>query len=355
MKKRMLLIAAAALAACRANAQMRRMAFGGMHSPDISASVKVLPPREIVAGEPFAFDFSLSIPAGTSVEPRSAEGLPFNMDGVEFLGQENLPDGVSTNSAFTVKRFRLVFRSSRPFSAKNSVSLSGMSVHTVTSAGGASVFTSSTSFSVDAGKVSYSVAPLPEEGRPDSFSGAVGTGFQIASRFEKPDSAWPGNWSTAIYELQYNGWMPSNAVPRISGLERGFEKIHPLEAGQRQGSGRMSWRQTMMPRDISSTNGPVASIVYFDTRTRRYELAQSRPARLAFRKPEPPPEPPPEIGISGGADGRAILRFAPSIHSPATVSVPKEELSGARTTETRGAWRRVETPSGAGWISGAAR
>lgn len=370
-RMRMAVFAAAALAAAAAGAQSfyvngreigggrasSRRARGAAFRP--AADVKISPDRAVVAGEPFSLEFSVTVPENATMENISLSGLPQESDGFTVLRQENLPDAKADGSGVK-KRFRIVMRPDRPdvkgrmlrfaidgtVTSAEPVSIAGSFGTTYSSINGRESY--GANVRIDAGTVELKVDPLPEKGRPDAFSGAVGTRFALSSRFEEPDAGWPGTWSTAVYALDYDGWFPTNAAPRVHGFEKAFENVHPMRETSR-GPHRVEWRQTMMPRGLSSTNGPAAGIVFYNTRTRRYEVARCAGAPLAFKRPPAPPEPPPEIGLSR-EDGRkgVPLRFAPGARSPVTGTVPPGETPVV--LERKGAWRRVRTSSGTGWI-----
>lgn len=334
-----------------------RQARGGkLFRPALKA--KLVPARTIVAGEPFAIEFSLTLPRGASFEDIETAGIPGAEDGVQLLRQENLPDGDAGGEDGVEKRFRLVMRGTRPVSVNRRIVIAGRvkSREPLRIAGSRGSSFSNVNGDVSYGTVlqmsvdgvSVDIEPLPEAGKPAEFSGAVGSRFVLRSEFEKPQEGWPGTWSTAVYTLEYDGWFPSNAVPRVYGFEKTFEKVHPLRETARSAQ-TAEWRQTMMPRGTSCTNGPAASLVYYNTKTRRYETVRCAGAPLAFKRPPPPPEPPPEIGIAGdGTRGGKTLHFAPSARSPAIGVVPAGETP--QTLDRKGAWRRVRTSAGTGWM-----
>ena len=320
------------------------VASSAMAAPE--CKVAVVPERRLFVGETFALEFEIPVEKGCSIEQLSAHGAPEAGEGFTLEGQENLPDGQSPDPACDVKRFRLVYRALAPRSISREVSLWGMQSRTTRTRFGIS--THATGIHRKCGKIAVNVDPLPEAGKPEGFSGAVGTRFDLASRFEEPEKGWPGRWSRAIYTVDYDGWIPDGAMPRVSLPYGKFVKIHDPVVAEKD-PGRRVWRQTMMPADATSTAGPSLELAWFDTSSRQYRKSVAPAAPLAFKRPARKSGPPPEIGLAPeAAEGKTALRLGPSDASPILAIL--ENGAGCRTLSEKGCWRRVETPAGTGWI-----
>jgi hypothetical protein len=200
------------------------------------------------------------------------------------------------------------------------------------------------------------VKPLPAEGRHLDFTGAVGRKFGLTQKLT-PDSVRPGDLVTAEYRLDYDGWFPSNTVPRIDNLSREFKSYGIKEVSRTPGS--VVWQQVLVPRTVAATNSALVSLSCYNVCTRRYERVIAKPAKLVFVSQEASPtentsvlvttpSSAPAAAASGAGNAQPVrLRFAPSDSSPVVFTLP----AGAefRETGTRNGWRRLESARGAGW------
>lgn len=115
--------------------------------------------------------------------------------------------------------------------------------------------------------VSLTVLPLPAAGRPDTFSGAVGSfTMTIVAR---PDSAAVGDPLTIIAVIGGTGTLSSAACPSLAGP--GF-RSYPVRASQTDG--QLRCEQVLVP----DRPGPVPPVVwsYFDPQHRGYRTLTAR-------------------------------------------------------------------------------
>ena len=199
------------------------------------------------------------------------------------------------------------------------------------------------------------VNDLPANGRPLDFSGAVGTRFSLTQRLT-PDKVHPGDLVTAEYRLTFDGYCPSNAEVRVDNLSREFKAYDVKEAARDAKS--VVWRQILVPRMTQATNSALASLSFYNLRTKRYERARARPVSLTFVSAEVAStentrvmvNETPEAEVSpanGGAVSSITLRFAPSAKSPVVVTLPPG--TATRETSRWNGWRRLDSVRGAGW------
>lgn len=210
------------------------------------------------------------------------------------------------------------------------------------------------SFRVEPKPLRVVVKPLPEKGRPLDWSGAVGRNFRITQKLT-PDNVHPGDLVTAEYRLVFDGYCPSNAVPRVDNLSREF-KVYAMKEMSRDANS-VVWRQMVVPRTTEATNSALVSFSYYDLRAKRYARTKAQPAKLTFISDEKAStenvrvsvtgEPSVAPSADGGAAAAITLRFAPNDESPVVVTLPP----GTETRETCrwNGWRRVESVRGAGW------
>lgn len=214
-------------------------------------------------------------------------------------------------------------------------------------------------FRIELNPARVAVKPLPANGRPLDFSGAVGTRFALTQRLS-PDKVHPGDLVTAEYRLEFDGYCPSNAEVRVDNMSREFKAYDTKETERDAKS--VTWRQILVPRTTEATNSALVSFSFYNLRTKRYERARATPARLTFVSAEAATTENTRVMVDEAAaaadplpgDGRAasvVLRFAPSDRSPVVVTLPP----GTETRETcrRNGWRRLDSARGAGWTRSA--
>lgn len=136
--------------------------------------------------------------------------------------------------------------------------------------------------------VMLNVLPLPEEGRPAGFSGAVGTFTLEVSA--SPTELTAGDPITLRLRLAGSGNLADASPPELSSTD-GFRtyETHPLKAAEAEAGDTKSYEQVLIPNDSSVGSIPPVHFSYFDPRTRRYETVQSQPIALVVRPPSKAP------------------------------------------------------------------
>lgn len=313
-------------------------------------------PAHVVVGEPCAFVLELDVRKGVGVEQLKISGLPDASGGVVEYGEafEPLADGKPPSPDRVLRRFRMPARFLAPYSAVVAPGVSGMTVTHSRTRFGSSSFANS--FSLGLNSFSVDVQPLPADGRPSDFSGAVGRGFRLRCSFV-PDRVRPGDLVKATYTLVYDGYFPPGAGPSVDDYGPAF-KVWDLKEKSRR-PGEVIWEQMVAPQSTAATNEAFASVGYFDIGTRRYSVARAARPRLVFVSAEKASTENTAVTVTGQAEAaqdegtaRAKttldVRFAPSETSPVLFSLP----SGSSYDEIarHGVWRRVSTSRGVGWI-----
>ena len=167
------------------------------------------------------------------------------------------------------------------------------------------------------------------------------------------DKVRPGDLVTVSYRLEYDGYVPSNAVVKAERISRDF-KAYDVKESVRE-PGRIVWTQVLIPKATSATNTAYATFAYYNSDVGRYEIARAEPLKLTFVSDTAASVTnvavavdSPAYGKQSASGGEATLelRVGPGDASPVVARVPAAEC---REVSRRGAWRRMESPSAAGW------
>lgn len=348
-----------ALSACEADAQWSfRSSFGGGERSSVKSVSVSLEPAETVVGEPSAFVFAFEVEHGVDVDRLQFLGLPDVEGGVLEYGElERYTDAQAAEKGFTVKRVKLPVRFNAPFRTEVAPTVSGMLV-TRRGNGSSFSFTSSVNFSRRCAPFKLDVRPLPEEGKPKDFTGAVGRDFRLRLRL-MPEKVHPGDLVTAEYTLTFNGHFPTNVLPRVEGLTGDFKAYYPKEVA-RTGSS-VKWKQMLVPHSATATNALSLATGYYDVAAKHYVVARSRAVRLVFVSDTAASTRNTSVVIdadaSGGADdsghgripgGPVELRFAPAETSPVVAVLPPGTVLVELGRHC--GWRRVSTDNAIGWV-----
>lgn len=125
--------------------------------------------------------------------------------------------------------------------------------------------------------ITIEVKPLPEEGKPEVFSGAVG---KFSARYECETDVWKTNEAVNLkLILEGQGNLKIVSLPKIS-LPNDIEVYDPIERNEQHydnGSLR-SFRQieyNLIPRNTGKITIPSVSLSFFNPSTERYEKAST--------------------------------------------------------------------------------
>lgn len=170
-----------------------------------------------------------------------------------------------------------------------------------------SYFSREERFVVKAESAAFVVKPLPADGRPDDFNGAVGV-FKSVVRIDTT-SARVGDPIVLTLRVQGTGNVkllprPSIVIDWASAVP-GTERVVIDSAGPMvRGTKEFDWILT--PAREGSATVPALRYAYFDPYLRKYEVAESAPITLAIR--------PGELAVVDEGEGGAVLplRAAPS-------------------------------------------
>ena len=145
--------------------------------------------------------------------------------------------------------------------------------------------------------VTLTVLPLPEEGKPAGFSGAVGTFTMDVSA--APTELNAGDPITMKMSITGSGNLAEAQPPALTTAAdfRTYEpRVNKTDATAR------SFEQVLIPNDANVHAIPPVRFSYFDPQARAYQTLESQPIALVVRPPQNAPRA--EVVIGGAPAGR---------------------------------------------------
>lgn len=130
------------------------------------------------------------------------------------------------------------------------------------------------------------VLPLPTEGKPAGFSGAIGK-FDLQVKAQ-PTEVGPGDPITLTMTVQGSGNFDRVEAPVLSRSE-GWKSYSPsskMTPGARVGQGSKVFEQAIVAKDMDQTIIPPLSFSFFDPEAGTYQTLQSDPIPLRVIKEE---------------------------------------------------------------------
>lgn len=132
---------------------------------------------------------------------------------------------------------------------------------------------------IQASPVMLTVLPLPDDGRPADFSGAVGRfTMQVGAA---PTELQAGDPVTLRIAIHGDGNLADAQPPALTNGE-GF-KIYDPQVADPEGNALRVFEQVLIPNDESVTGVPPVRFAYFDPEARAYRTIESAPIALAVR------------------------------------------------------------------------
>jgi len=165
--------------------------------------------------------------------------------------------------------------------------------------------------------VAVKVLPLPEDGKPDDFSGAVGR-FRVSASANKPELA-VGEALDLTVQVEGDGNLKTAADPRIPPIEgfQVYDTVSSLSQSKQEDLVRSTkvLKTVLVPRASGRMIIPPVPFSFFDPRRGAYvrEVTEPievtvRPGTGAARGPEPSPSAP---GLVALASDIRYLKEAP--------------------------------------------
>jgi BatD DUF11 like domain len=136
--------------------------------------------------------------------------------------------------------------------------------------------------------VTLNVLPLPEEGKPAGFSGAVGSfTLQVSAA---PTELTAGDPVTLRMTLNGSGNLADAGAPELANTD-GFRTYETHGSKPADGGTAIakSFEQVLIPNDAGARTIPPVRFSYFDPQAQRYETVQSQPIALVVHPPRNAP------------------------------------------------------------------
>jgi hypothetical protein len=131
--------------------------------------------------------------------------------------------------------------------------------------------------------VPIEVLPLPEEGRPADFAGAIGQwNLEVTA---KPAEVAVGDPITLTIKVSGNGNIDTVPAPKLGSLD-GFKTYDPTTKTTRDDlstTGERVIQQVLIPRSTDAKEIPEARLVYFDPMAKAYKTAVQPPIQLLVK------------------------------------------------------------------------
>jgi hypothetical protein len=245
-------------------------------------------PNRVYAGEAFPLVLNVFSSEVNLGKPIKISGLPSG-DRMQLTPFEELPIERRTlaGKPYEIRRFRATACARLPGTLQVPLTLEGTIITIVQSF----IFTrhEERPVGIPAQPLAVTVLELPVTGRPESFSGALGSGFAFAADAAPTDVA-PGDLITLTMRLDGPLEFASVAPPHLT-ADPGF-KVYPAKrlAPPAETKQRIVFEQVVIPMNADIRElGPV-SFTYFDTRAEQYVTLRQGPFPLTFhaeRQPEP--------------------------------------------------------------------
>lgn len=153
------------------------------------------------------------------------------------------------------------------------------------------------------------IQPLPEAGKPEGFTGAVGS-FTFSAAVT-PAAAVEGEPVTLTMDIRGSGNIDSVAAPPVRAGDsfKAYEpKLLKKEISEDRSRGRMVFEQILVPRSTTSTSLPAVVFSYFDPSAKAYRKLSGGPFRLTVAPSARPGAKIVEAPPSGQAAKKLTLR-----------------------------------------------
>lgn len=306
-----------------------RMSVNGieMRQPEIIAKVAV-DKNQLVVGEIFNLIVSIDVPKDCTISEKVSISSSRTMGLASAGPSENLPDKPGRTEGRVVKRMSVPLRYNVPFKGDVSFSIHGMCDRVIRR--GNSRFSSSSSFSEDAGSVELEVQHPDGVKTPDDYNGCVGENFTAFQRVDVREVETNDVVAAVITVRTEGAFIPENAFENEIGRDRNVV-VHKK-----------------LFRVSGEAATPDVSFSYYDPSKKEYRRVTAKGVPLKYTVRKEGQADSVVIGLDK-AVSKTVLRFAPreSAREVAFTSKRAEELT---VTETVGEWVRVDDGVHAGWV-----
>jgi hypothetical protein len=132
-------------------------------------------------------------------------------------------------------------------------------------------------------EVAIEVLPLPDEGRPADFTGAVGQwNLEVTA---KPTEVAVGDPVTLTIKITGNGNIDTVSTPHITGLDnfKTYEPTSKTTKNELSTTGERVFQQVLVPKMAGDVLLPEIRLSYFDPAEKAYRTASQGPVKLAVK------------------------------------------------------------------------
>jgi hypothetical protein len=337
----------------------------------LSARMRTEPAVPYV-GEDFRLVLEVSATPGSEIRLTGISGIPNSLPlAAEPFTADGVREGTAADgSTVHVHSFSASARASRAFLIDPRTMATLMTTERVQR--GFFTSMSSRSRTVAVAWNRFEVRALPDAGRPEDFSGAVG---RFRMRLEAtPLEVMPQDIVELRLTLSGTGFL-GDATPALPALDPGLFKTYPATVKRDVDGARLVISQSVIPLSTNAVEIGPARLPFFDASAGVYTNAATAPIRLVFRERRKADEPAvrevkvnapapsaPDEGIDvskylvlpRGKSSVAVaretpLRIAPGPAAKTILNVPAG--SEAVPLESERGWLRVKVLGRTGWIA----
>ena len=234
-------------------------------------------PEKIYVNQAFEIHFEIETTSGTELNDLQISDFPNNSDLItlgrlETTSQSHIKRG---SQDLTVFHYSSPARCHKPSEQTFSPHLQCMLVERRS----AGFFTQLQSYPkrFDLAPFTLRVHPLPSEGRPPSFSGAIGT-FRLTGSVS-PSHVHPGDIATLSLELAGQGWLADTVMPAPAASQ--LFKGYPMKETLREPL-HIKTEQVFIPTTTNANEIAAVRFCFFNPATARYEETAAGPFRFTF-------------------------------------------------------------------------
>jgi hypothetical protein len=235
-------------------------------------------PEKVYVNQAFEIHFDLETTFGTEVEDLRISDFPNNPDIITVERLESMKDSRVTrdNQTITVRHLAAKARAHRPFDRTFSPTLQCMLVERRN----AGFFSHWQSFpkQKQLSPFRLNIQPLPEAGRPETFSGAIGI-FRLGGRLSQT-AVQPGDIVTLALDLNGQGWLGDHAAMPPLPASPLFKTYPPKELLRE--AAHLKTEQVFIPQNTNATEIAAVRFTFFNPATEKYEESVAGPFRLTF-------------------------------------------------------------------------
>ena len=235
-------------------------------------------PEKVYVNQAFEIHFELEVTFGSEVQDVRISGFPNNPDILTVGPLEDAADSrvARDGQSITVRRFIAKARGHRPIDHTFSPVVNCALVERRN----AGFFSHWQSFPKQKPLAPFPlrIQPLPETGRPENFSGAIGS-FRLSGQLSQT-TVRPGDIITLSLDLDGQGWLGDNTAMPAPPTSPLF-KTYPAKEALREPT-HLKTEQVFIPQTTNATEIAAIRFCFFNPATGRYEESKAGPFRLTF-------------------------------------------------------------------------